>query len=58
MEQKQQGNESEPTTSLDETRNEEPWTRKGEELIREWNADIKRRVSLHDESGYYYKKMR
>ncbi|PQM58840.1 MAG: hypothetical protein CML47_07115 [Rhodobacteraceae bacterium] len=58
MEQKQQGNESEPTTSLDETRNEEPWTRKGEELIREWNADIKRRESLHDESGYYYKKMR
>ena len=51
-------NSSEQVSSLDETRNEEPWTRKGEELIRKWNDDIKNRERLHDESGYYYKRMR
>ena len=44
--------------SHDGTRVEEPWTQKGEALIMEWNADIKRSKDLHDEAGYYYKRMR
>lgn len=44
--------------SEDITRLEEPWTIKGEELIKLWNAEIKISKKLHEESGYYYKKMR
>ena len=46
------------STSEDGNRAEEPWTHKGEALIMEWNADIKRSKDLHDDAGYYYKRMR
>tara|TARA_Y100000389_G_scaffold21763_1_gene18685 strand:- start:324 stop:908 length:585 start_codon:yes stop_codon:yes gene_type:complete len=49
---------TEITTSSDGHREEEPWTHKGEQLILEWLKDIKRSKDLHDESGYYYKRMR
>ena len=45
-------------SSLDGSRFEEPWTRKGEELILAWSKEIKRAKDLHDDSGYYYKNMR
>lgn len=45
-------------TSEDTGRYEEPWTNKGENLIREWNEKIKDSKKLHDAAGYYYKKQR
>tara|TARA_B100000073_G_C23740895_1_gene573652 strand:- start:2205 stop:2756 length:552 start_codon:yes stop_codon:yes gene_type:complete len=45
-------------SSSDNNRIEEPWTRKGEELILEWCKDIEIQKELHDEAGYYYKRMR
>lgn len=44
--------------SEDRTRDEEPWTLKGETLILKWNNDIKISKKMHEESGYYYKNMR
>ena len=38
------------STSEDNVRVEEPWTHKGENLILEWNKDIKKSKELHDES--------
>ena len=49
---------SQNSSSIDNDRIEEPWTQKGELLIRKWNDDIKTAKQLHDESGYYYKRMR
>ena len=46
------------STSEDNNRIEEPWTHKGENLILEWNTDIKKSKQMHDDSGYYYKRMR
>ena len=45
-------------SSSDNNRIEEPWTRKGEELILEWCKDIQIQKDLHDQAGYYYKTMR
>lgn len=45
-------------SSLDGSRFEEPWTRKGEELILAWSKEIERAKDLHDDSGYYYRNMR
>tara|TARA_Y100000389_G_C17470062_1_gene529555 strand:- start:3036 stop:3617 length:582 start_codon:yes stop_codon:yes gene_type:complete len=44
--------------SSDIVRIEEPWTYRGEQLIQQWNEDIKLSKQLHDDSGYYYKDMR
>ena len=46
------------SSSSDTKREEEPWTHKGEELIKQWAEDIKKCKELHDTSGYYYKRMR
>lgn len=42
--------------SQDVVRVEEPWTHKVEDLIILWNKDIQEQVTLHEDSGYFYKK--
>lgn len=50
--------ENNDSTSSDVIRDEEPWTSRGECLIFKWNKDINMSKKMHEESGYYYKKMR
>ena len=45
-------------SSSDNKRIEEPWSSKGEELIKKWSIDIERQKDLHEMSGYYFKKLR
>lgn len=44
--------------SDDATREEEPWTTKGEALIEKWNDNVQLSKKLHEDAGYYYKSMR
>ena len=42
----------------DKKRSEEPWSEKGEILMKEWLKQLYVLQMRHEESGYYYKKMR
>lgn len=50
--------ENNDSTSSDAVRDEEPWTARGEYLILKWNKDIILSKKMHEESGYYYKRLR